>query len=84
MSFLEENNAWARRLGSMLILAQRFTPVVVWLIRSGAIVAIVSTLWTGVKAYGEFQALKARVDRLETVIDNLDIKLSQLPLCRRR
>jgi hypothetical protein len=74
VSLLEQRNRWLKRI----------TPVVVWLIRSGAILAILSTLWTGIKAYGEFQSLRARVDRLETTIDNLDIKLSQLPLCRRR
>lgn len=74
MSLLELRNGWVKRI----------TPIVIWLIRSGTILAILSTFWTGIKAYGEFQSLRSRVDRLEKTIDNLDIKLSQLPLCRRR
>lgn len=48
------------------------------------IFGICSAFAAGVRAYGEIEALKVKIQAVDRAIERLNTRLDQLPLCRQR
>lgn len=52
-------------------------------ILQGIIVLLIGSLFLGgLKAYGQFESLKTRIDTVENAVKNITDKLEAVPLCR--